>query len=240
MSAAWDLESMTPTRAGRPSVVAVSVGARIGRSTILDVLGSRVSVRCDCGREFIAHVSRLVQRARATPLARCCRTCPLPRTKTGRRLVHQRVGWANVSRCGAKAAHNLTDDACSVTCKRCPSADPDQSIARALLEQVRHTARKRSREMSLTVDDIIAIRLRKPCHYCASGLPATTACLDRVDSACGYTRENVVPCCSMCNDARGHLLTHDEFMAAIAVRLQSRPDVPAWGGFRWRSALRAG
>jgi hypothetical protein len=37
----------------------------------------------------------------------------------------------------------------------------------------------------------------KPCHYCGS--PIERVGIDRVDNAKGYTAENTVPCCWLCN-----------------------------------------
>jgi len=38
---------------------------------------------------------------------------------------------------------------------------------------------------------------QKPCYYC--NVPMEMVGLDRVDNDIGYTVENTVPCCTMCN-----------------------------------------
>lgn len=53
----------------------------------------------------------------------------------------------------------------------------------------------------------------KPCHYCGSAI--TTIGLDRIDNAVGYTAENTVPCCWVCNSWKG-TFTMDEFRAHLA------------------------
>lgn len=41
-----------------------------------------------------------------------------------------------------------------------------------------------------------------PCHYCYAA-PNPTNGIDRYDNDLGYTEENAVPCCWMCNHAKG-------------------------------------
>lgn len=49
-----------------------------------------------------------------------------------------------------------------------------------------------------------------PCHYCGGPLPETSTGLDRKDNAGGYTLDNVVPCCSICNyGRRDHFTFHE-------------------------------
>jgi hypothetical protein len=73
----------------------------------------------------------------------------------------------------------------------------------------------------------VAELTRKPCHYCGTeptrvrkgnprlNQPWIYNGIDRVDNATGYTPENVVPCCFVCNRAKGEL-SHLEFCAYIA------------------------
>lgn len=81
----------------------------------------------------------------------------------------------------------------------------------------RTNARKRQYDFNLTrtqFDEIIV----KDCHYCGksksqiSSPPAKKKSkpfiytgIDRVDNAIGYTIENCVPCCNICNKAKGTL-----------------------------------
>jgi 5-methylcytosine-specific restriction endonuclease McrA len=63
-----------------------------------------------------------------------------------------------------------------------------------------------------------------PCHYC--GLPPYTVShrkkdqafvytgIDRVDNEKGYTPDNVVPCCGVCNFMKGKLGL-EQFLAQI-------------------------
>lgn len=93
--------------------------------------------------------------------------------------------------------------------------------------------------MLLTVEDLRELRVDKSCYYCLSPLHPLSGGLDRIDNAKGYTRDNVLPCCSMCNDARGHLLTVAEFKAAMSLRLAALPaGASPWDGYSWRSVSR--
>lgn len=105
---------------------------------------------------------------------------------------------------------------------------------RAIRRSARMRASRAYREITLTVDDIVAVRLDASCHYCGAMLPDDIAGLDRIDNAKGYTRANVLPCCPLCNYARGHLLTVEEFAAAMAVRTRSTGRGHAWDRARTR------
>ena len=100
---------------------------------------------------------------------------------------------------------------CSKTCTL--------KFAAARLKALRSTAKTRGIVVELTVDDVLAIRVGKACHYCGGSLPKWGGGLDRKDSDRGYTRDNVVPCCSDCNTAKASFFSHDEFLAAMQVRV---------------------
>lgn len=66
----------------------------------------------------------------------------------------------------------------------------------------RQSAKNRDLQFDLTQDDFSSIT-KKPCNYCGeySDVYFNTpySGIDRVDSAVGYIKNNVVPCCTMCN-----------------------------------------
>ncbi len=48
------------------------------------------------------------------------------------------------------------------------------------------------------------------CDYCGGALPETGCGLDRIDNTCGYSEDNVTPCCEWCNVARSDHFTWQE------------------------------
>lgn len=57
-------------------------------------------------------------------------------------------------------------------------------------------AKKRGRVFELTLEYLTGY-IGKPCFYC--GDPLRIPGIDRLDNDKGYTVENTVPCCSICN-----------------------------------------
>jgi hypothetical protein len=90
--------------------------------------------------------------------------------------------------------------------------------ASAHLQALSHNAKKRRIAVELDVMDVFMLRVGL-CTYCGGGLPLYGGGLDRKDSSLGYVVGNVVPCCYDCNTAKGSTLSHDEFQAAMSVRI---------------------
>lgn len=82
---------------------------------------------------------------------------------------------------------------------------------RSRYTQIKHSAASRSKVFSLTFDQFILF-WQKPCHYC--GNIHSNVGLDRIDSTKGYSLDNVVPCCSICNVMKWNL-TAKEFYSHI-------------------------
>lgn len=57
------------------------------------------------------------------------------------------------------------------------------------------------------------------CHYCGDHLPVNGLGLDRIDTRRGYDEGNVLPCCTLCNRARGAGLSVEEFQLVIDQRM---------------------
>jgi hypothetical protein len=75
-------------------------------------------------------------------------------------------------------------------------------------------AKKRGYEVSLTLEEFTTLR-NNACFYCTGPLPLVGHGLDRLDNNEGYSKDNVVPCCTICNKARGTWWTPDETMLAV-------------------------
>lgn len=75
---------------------------------------------------------------------------------------------------------------------------------------------KRSLEVSITLEEYSDLMEKAECHYC--GLPVQwtgtyhSYNIDRKNNKEGYTAENCVPCCTVCNRIRGHHLGYREMM----------------------------
>lgn len=78
--------------------------------------------------------------------------------------------------------------------------------------RLKYEAKRRGLEFTLTRDEFIAIRTGAVCHYCGGSLPEYGYGIDRVNSRDGYTRENVVPCCRLCNTVKADELTYSEMV----------------------------
>ena len=79
------------------------------------------------------------------------------------------------------------------------------------------TAKNRNHKVFITLEEYKPIA-DSPCHYCGGELPEFGAGIDRKDSKKDYTLENCVPCCSTCNDLKGHLLSYEEMVHIMFTR----------------------
>jgi hypothetical protein len=61
-----------------------------------------------------------------------------------------------------------------------------------------HNAAKRAYDMMLTYEQFHEL-IMKPCYYCDHKVEEEVNGIDRFDNTKGYTIENCVPCCEMCN-----------------------------------------
>jgi hypothetical protein len=73
--------------------------------------------------------------------------------------------------------------------------------------RMRAQCRKYGIEFTVTRDWFVQM-LNKGCHYCQGTLLDNSGGnMDRIDRTKGYTPENVLPCCWLCNSARGVIFT---------------------------------
>lgn len=70
-------------------------------------------------------------------------------------------------------------------------------------------SKRRGIELSITLKDFEKMWEQR-CFYC--GDEVVTTGLDRVDSSKGYTRENIVRCCELCNRAK-NVMSVEDFIA---------------------------
>ncbi len=88
-----------------------------------------------------------------------------------------------------------------------------QSIRRAgRYGYVRSIAKRKGREWSITREEYAAL-IASPCYYCGLENTVETGIgLDRLDNGQGYTLENVVSCCGLCNYVRADRFTPEEML----------------------------
>lgn len=91
----------------------------------------------------------------------------------------------------------------NVNNKRCREGNGRYSHARGV-------AKQRGQPWGLTREDYIAL-LADPCAYCGHPIGVREGIgLDRIECSVGYEKGNVVPCCFVCNTAKGAFFTFDE------------------------------
>lgn len=165
----------------------LSVGMRIGSREVLALERHEKNkkwwrVRCDCGDESVRESSAITTRGHS------CKKC--------------------------------SDIKLSATMKAKGTLEPGKSGFRALLSTYKHSAKSRSLVWDLTEDRFKDLT-QQNCTYCGiepkqihnsywKGISKEKLGfdaykyngLDRIDSARGYTLDNVSPCCVMCNFAK--------------------------------------
>lgn len=118
-------------------------------------------------------------------------------------------------KCSALALEGLTH------CEKCRKIVNERNYhARTSLErrfeEAKYFAKRRLQKRmavywDLSFDDFVKLQQGFPCHYC--DLPFVMrrgVGLDRIDNDKGYTKDNVVPCCLLCNRTRGDHLSYTE------------------------------
>lgn len=138
--------------------------------------------------------------------------------------------WRVVCDCGRErtvSQHNIRSGN-TTSCGYEPCADrystrrlpPGQVAATSIYTNYQRKAQKYGHEFSLTRDEFMAVTSQN-CTYCGSEPMNCTKDrngdgvfiyngMDRVDSSRGYSFDNVVPCCVICNRAKSNL-TLDQF-----------------------------
>ena len=200
-------------------------------------------VRCTCGVEKTVSGTGLrngsikscgclrAERARAKPCLQ------LLGRKFGRLEVKKKLGnsgggveWLCKCDCGNECkviGSNLTHGAQSCGCyalemRRQSRGCTPQSY---MFRSYQYSAAKRGLEWTLENDEFFSMT-QQNCHYCG-GVPRRSGAreraalrefcyngLDRKNNFVGYTTDNVVPCCKICNWAKGKL-SYDDFIAYL-------------------------
>ena len=113
------------------------------------------------------------------------------------------------SECGKEFYTNQKQFTCSHKCmlkRGSKSSIANANLPHGRYSTYRRNAKNRRHNFDLSFDEFMEF-WQEPCVYCGS--PIDTIGLDREDNDIGYTVDNVVPCCSICNYMKRSLPTKD-------------------------------
>lgn len=102
--------------------------------------------------------------------------------------------------------------------------DGEHSACYDLMNRYRSSAKSRHLSFELSYDEFYTL-IKRPCHYCQIPPQQVRKCLnckapcfyngiDRINSTEGYTLENSVPCCKICNRAKSDM-TYNDFISYL-------------------------
>lgn len=83
------------------------------------------------------------------------------------------------------------------------------------------SAKNSKRICKLTYEEFVEFTKIENCHYCGTPIEwrkhqvndsVGRYNIDRKNNDLGYTKENCVVCCPLCNSVKGKILSHDEMM----------------------------
>ncbi|MDB4312163.1 HNH endonuclease [bacterium] len=123
------------------------------------------------------------------------------------------VAKRNALKLGKISHCNICGEEVRAESKRCKKHKKSSDT----LKSYKSKCKKSGKEFSISDAEFVSM-LDKPCEYC--GEDATG--LDRVDNARGYSNDNVVPCCGVCNVMKNDLTlaAFEDKIRKIAQRLE--------------------
>lgn len=115
----------------------------------------------------------------------------------------------------------------------------NQGVINQIILGYKRHAKGRGFNWNLSFDDVRNI-ITQPCHYCGSELSnmkITKNCkdgfkyngIDRINSKKHYTKDNVVPCCAICNTAKNNMSKFDFLLWIERVHNHQKAMVLQWG-----------
>jgi len=214
------------------------IGKRFGKWLVLNRLPSVKSstmwlCRCDCGTKKAVKSNHLIDGS-----SKSC-GCSIVDDKTGRRYGSYTVlrhvpekkgnGRYYLCRCDCGTEKVLNGGALvtgnSISCGCLRRKDLNHLTLSGLYSAYKRSAKSRGHEFTISKEDFGKLIFCN-CHYCGS-IPSNPykhkkfynsdkdrislySGIDRVDNSKGYTTENCVPCCKICNFGK-HTLSKKEW-----------------------------
>jgi 5-methylcytosine-specific restriction endonuclease McrA len=87
---------------------------------------------------------------------------------------------------------------------------------RGRFSHLRASARTRNIAVELSFEEFYSLIKDGVCTYCKETLSPSGGALDRKNSILGYSQENCVPCCKVCNRMRGKDdISYDEMFEVV-------------------------
>ena len=118
---------------------------------------------------------------------------------------------------------NKHTQSCGCLQKEISSLPPGEAAFNVLIRDYKRPAKNRDLVFDLSKEQIREL-IKQNCHYCNCKPkkikrvgPSVLVYngIDRVDSNIGYVKENVVPCCWVCNRAK-YTMSYDEFISWVS------------------------
>lgn len=153
--------------------------------------------------------------------------------------------WLCKCECGnfiTVLGHNLktgNTKSCGCLPKQMNRLPDNKGVINHIILQYKRHARDRGISWNLSYEKVRSI-IQKPCFYCGaekSDHTVTKNCkegydhngIDRVDSSKGYSAENVVPCCKICNRGKANMSKEDFIELACRIAKHSQAMSEQWG-----------
>lgn len=144
-------------------------------------------------------------------------------SKTGRRYIKAKCSCGREKTICVNNIRNGTSTSCGFYPCRSFKKEKDPEVGYRAIQYV-YKKHAKERDLSYDLDyETFKQLVQKDCHYCGveplqvyqlknpktgeirSGIPILYNGIDRVDSSKGYFKDNVVPCCKVCNRAKSDL-----------------------------------
>lgn len=157
--------------------------------------------QCDCERQTIKAIDAKSLKSGASTSCGCVRLNTI--ANNADKKIHQRDNEGNIIlkkcfRCGEWLPlsqfwkNSICKDGYCGECKKCSYEAKENRY-----NVYKKNAKRRNLVFSLTKEEFYQIT-KEPCNYCGEILNGYNG-IDRIDSSKGYSIENCVPCCEICN-----------------------------------------